>query len=32
MSTIVPEPLWERPTPTIDDDDVYEDDDEDGDE
>ena len=26
---IVPDPLWERPTPNIEDDDVYEDDEED---
>lgn len=25
---IVPDPLWERPTPTIDDDDVYDDEEE----
>lgn len=31
LSTIIPEPMWERPMPHIDDDDVYDDDGDDDD-
>jgi hypothetical protein len=32
MSFIIPEPLWERPTPNIEDDDIYEETDDEEDE